>query len=553
VKAYPNYLGEEATVAQDLRGNNPSQARRLIALTRDESLTAALQELGGSVDFRIVTDTEALSDELLQTTSAIALIDAAAIHSPIEGFVDALATQFPDLRLLVAGHSTEQTALTSRIASQRVFRFVHKPASAQRLKLFIDAASRTAEPHRISATQTFEAMREPSPSIAKIETAIRDSSPPHVAIIGVGVIAAIALGAWVFWPAQGAGNAVTQNVAVVTNPQVADFIRKGDQAFAAGRYAATDGTSAAEFYRDALKLDAKNPQADSGYTRSIDLAARRTEEALTAGKLDEAAAAAETLRLLSPSNSRLAFIQSQIAKERERAYADSSQRQAYEARQSQIRASLGLMSDRLRRGSLLEPARDSAVSNFRDAEAVAPGDTAVRSARDTLVAALLNGADAEINARRMTTARRLVDSASAINSGAPGLDVVRRRIDEATSQAAVPVPAPVTVAPPPEVTTPTIVSAATLKRLSGPEAEYPQRALEQLLSGWVDLEFTVKPDGSTSNITIVGAEPRNTFNNAATNAVRRWRYLPVTSNGVAVEQRVRFRMRFTAVESGKSR
>ena len=87
------------------------------------------------------------------------------------------------------------------------------------------------------------------------------------------------------------------------------------QAFAAGFYVAADGSSAAELYRDALKLDAGDARAKSGFERSIDLGLRGAEQALVENRLDAAAGAAETLRLLAPSNSRLAFLKGQIDKE----------------------------------------------------------------------------------------------------------------------------------------------------------------------------------------------------------------------------------------------
>ena len=89
------------------------------------------------------------------------------------------------------------------------------------------------------------------------------------------------------------------------------------------------------------------PARAHGFDRSIDFGVRNAEQALLAERLDEAAGAVETLRLLAPANSRLAFLQSQIDKERARANQDAAQRQAFEARQVQIRASLGQMEARL--------------------------------------------------------------------------------------------------------------------------------------------------------------------------------------------------------------
>jgi TonB family protein len=565
MSTYPDFLGEEASVAQDLRGRSPTAARRLVALTLDDALARSLEELaGGGVDVCVVADTESLSEELLQSNSSIALIDANGLTSPIEAIVDALAIQFPDLRLLVAGHSGEQNQLATRIANGRVFRFVHKPASAQRLKLMIDATSRPADPNRVSVTQTLHVLPEPrKPQLAKLDDAIRGRTPPMLGI-GLGIVAAIALGAFLLWPEGDPAPAAVSpqrsaaSASASAPSAAAELMRKADQAFAAGVYVAADGSSAAELYRDALKVDAGDARAKSGFERSIDLGLRGAEQALVENRLDAAAGAAETLRLLSPSNSRLAFLKGQIDKELSRANADASQRAAFDARQAQIRKNLGDMNERLRRGALLEPTRDNAMVHFRAAEAAGPGDMAVRNARDSLVAALLNASDAEIDADRAPAARRLLDAAASINSGAPGLDPLRRRLEEMGTRAAPAVvaaplepaaapardPEPATVAaaaPPPEV-----VQESVLRRLQSVEPEYPERALNQLISGWVDLEFTVAANGSVRDITVMASEPRNTFNAAAIAALRRWRYAPVLRNGEAVSQRARVRIRFTA-------
>ena len=78
--------------------------------------------------------------------------------------------------------------------------------------------------------------------------------------------------------------------------------------------------------------------------------------------------------------------------------------------------------------------------------------------------------------------------------------------------------------------------------------EYPSRALEQLISGWVEMEFTVARDGSVKDVTVISSEPRRTFDAAATAALRRYRYQPVVRDGETVEQRARMRMRFTPVD-----
>ena len=108
----PFSLGEEASVAQDLRGTSPAAPRRLVALTTDDALAQSLADLARSgVDISVVPDAEVLSQELLQSTLSIALIDAGTAGSMLEGLVDALATQFPDLRLLLPATAPNRTSL----------------------------------------------------------------------------------------------------------------------------------------------------------------------------------------------------------------------------------------------------------------------------------------------------------------------------------------------------------------------------------------------------------------------------------------------------------
>jgi protein TonB len=65
------------------------------------------------------------------------------------------------------------------------------------------------------------------------------------------------------------------------------------------------------------------------------------------------------------------------------------------------------------------------------------------------------------------------------------------------------------------------------------------------MSGWVELEFTVRTDGSTSDIVVTNSSPRKTFDAAAVSAVGQWRYKPVMRDGKAVDQRASIRIRFT--------
>ena len=85
-----------------------------------------------------------------------------------------------------------------------------------------------------------------------------------------------------------------------------------------------------------------------------------------------------------------------------------------------------------------------------------------------------------------------------------------------------PPPPVVPLAPPPAATPSQIVA----RPLSQPQPVYPRRALEAEREGYVRLRITIQADGSVSDAVVTEARPSGWFENAALDAVRRWRYQP---------------------------
>jgi len=77
------------------------------------------------------------------------------------------------------------------------------------------------------------------------------------------------------------------------------------------------------------------------------------------------------------------------------------------------------------------------------------------------------------------------------------------------------------------------------------DPEYPPRAKQQGIEGWVELRFTISPVGTIQDAVVTGSNPAYVFDQAALRAVRKWRYNPKTEGGVAVARSgVRVRLRF---------
>jgi hypothetical protein len=462
--------------------------RYLIAMTRDAALIHALQELAGDeLTILLVDDLRHLADELLQHGTAVALLDAQALGVPADAAVDALTHQFPEVRLMGAGPAAEQNMLATRISDQRVFRFIHKPVTPQRLRLFLEAAASIAPARRTDAAATADV-----PTLATASPPTRGGGSLLPIIAGAAAVLILAIGGWMMLNRKsGEPSAKTGGTALTAHsPQLQDLLQRAQHAGTAGNLLAADGSSAAELYREAVRLDPASAAAREGFERSIEDALAGAEQALLAGKLDDARVTAELARLIVPDNSRLAFLYAQIERELARINADATQRQALESRQAQIRSAVNTVAQRITAGALIEPATDSAVSRFREAQAIGAGDPMVRGSRDALVAALLTAADKELEAGRGASARRMVEAAGSVNSSAPGLDIMRRRLEvtvrpgtaepaPSTTVAVPPAPAPAPAqaeAPPPAapaVVTPSPVAAAAAPVQPAPAAITP--------------------------------------------------------------------------------
>lgn len=60
---------------------------------------------------------------------------------------------------------------------------------------------------------------------------------------------------------------------------------------------------------------------------------------------------------------------------------------------------------------------------------------------------------------------------------------------------------------------------------------YPSRALSRGIEGWVLLEFAIDPLGQAIDPIVVESDPQGTFDRAAINAVKKWKYRPMIEDG----------------------
>ena len=67
--------------------------------------------------------------------------------------------------------------------------------------------------------------------------------------------------------------------------------------------------------------------------------------------------------------------------------------------------------------------------------------------------------------------------------------------------------------------------------------EYPNRARERGIEGWVQVQFTITPGGTVADAKVVDADPKGLFERAALEAISRWKYNPKVVDGRPMERR----------------
>ena len=213
------------------------------------------------------------------------------------------------------------------------------------------------------------------------------------------------------------------------------------------------------------------------------------------------------------------------------AEAAAFQREVAGARQRAVQADndrlAQLARDRLRDGRLTDPAQDSAAWYLTQLQTADAGSAALADASRDLAGKLLERARSAMLAGRPADA----DLAQARRWGADPRDIAAvQQLQALKSGAAAVDPA-------------TLI--ASLKRVRATPPDYPLAAMTQRIAGSVTLEYTVDTRGEPRDIHVVEATPPGVFDQSAINAVKRWRYAPMTVKGSAVDvPGVRTRVRF---------
>jgi protein TonB len=554
----------------------------LVVLTHDPGLIAAVRAVAPADHELIFVGAEPeLATHLLADGAGVVVLDTAAAVNSIAQLTQRLKAQFPDLVLIVTGGAAEQAALSAQVTSGNVYRFLHKPASEQRIRLFIDAAWR----RRASggATATMSALAQPGKAAAP-----RRLPPGTLATVVVSIAAAAGLAGWLLGqhPAQkvsatppaGALPRVPPPRAAPADAALQRLLERANEAFARGDWLLPPGNSAAELYRQALEHHPADAQALAGLDKVVDQVLSAAEQDLLGQHLDEAEHLTAAARAIAPNSVRVSFLATQIGRERERAARAQARLQQQQqqadalARQQEL---VAVARAALTAGNLDEAARsikaaadagvdrdavDTLTRDLQGAQLVArmkesfakSTSTSAPAATSAAIPAATSPAAAAPTPTPTPASTAPVTSAATspstpvtpAPSAAPGSEPAPKATAGSVPAAQSPAAAP-QESPPHGIAVNPSVDAGTLERLRYVAPEYPLKARDNGTSGWVDLAFDVEPDGSVTHVAVLSSDPKNVFDNAAIEALRRWRYRPVQRDGHAVEQRARQRIRFT--------
>jgi TonB family protein len=633
----------------------------ILVLSRDGELVETVRKAAPrGTRVTHAPDLDHVAEKLPNLRPGVLVADTASAPD-IPSMVAQLTQHFPELVVVVAGKREDSASLMQLTATGRIFRFLLTPLSHGQTRLALEAA--VAQHVELNA----QAERLHGSSHQVGATGSKNY------LITYGALAASLLvvisGIWFGVKQFTGGDTSAVTTPTTTNSAIADQqdpvtaeLNMAKEAFAQGRYDTPSGESALDFYRNAQRMDPDNTLAQQGIRDVANKVLEIAEQALTAERLEEAIRNIERARDIDAKHPRLAFLDTQIQRERERVKLSQAQEVG-----SRVRNLVAQATDRMQTGRLLSPSGASARDFLIEARRLDPLDQTVGQATRELSNLLTDEARKAMQANKTEEAQTYTVAARQFGANTPGLAEVERLLAAAIrgGPGATPTPnSPTTVAAnnasrrstPAPVTAPapaagvdgmiaevkqrlnedrliepagdsardalvnlrnaapnrpeveefsrtlstrllekgrsamrakafdrsaqlltaarevgaryneagvsaaetelasardenalqtSIISASNLKRTKIVNAAYPESARKRRIEGWVELAFTIQPNGSVEAVEVQNASPSDVFDDSAIRAVRQWRYEPVTRNGVPIPQRAMIRVKFT--------
>jgi TonB family protein len=639
---------EEVNLEFDAHRTGADEAHHppILVLSRDPNLVETVKKAAPrGTAVAPAPDLDHVAGKLSDLKPGVLVADTAST-ADVAAMVAQLTQHFPELVVIVAGKREDSAALMQLTATGRIFRFLLTPLSHGQTRLALEAAV-TQHQDLLAQGQRMSAASASGGGEKKNYLVTYGALAAGLLI----VIGGIWFGVSKFTgeptpppaaqqpaPAAGQPGGVPEKI----DPVQAE-LALAKEAFGQGKYLEPAGDSALDYYRSALALDPNSAAAKDGIRDVVDKILERAEQSLTSEKLEDASRNIELARDIDPAHPRLSFLDTQMARERERIKLS----QAAEVG-AKVKALVNQANDRMQNGRLITPANASARDSLQDARRLDATDPnvvqasrefavlATEEARKSLAAGDLQAAQAYVNVSRQmgsgsaalaAVERQLGDATKAATAAAqpaarratssnaasdPLVADIRQRLSEgklidppgdsardllvnlrstaptrpeveelskqltnrllesgkgATAAKAFPraeqligaardvgaryseaaiaqAEKDLTTAREANALATNIVSANSLKRTRTVQPVYPEQARKRGVEGWVELAFTVMPNGTVDDVEVRNASPADVFDDAAVRAIRGWRFEPVERNGERVAQRAMVRLRF---------
>ena len=415
----PSISNHDVRVASRQPGGGVGAGIAVAVLSIDNTLISTLSEVVTSDhSIAIAPDSMSLAEQIVAINAGVVLIDADAVTDDIVATLGRLRGQFPDLVLVAAGNSAQQSRLANMVTDGSVYRFLHKPVSGPRVRQFIDASLRRYDEQRGAAAE----IRRAQDAVASSAVPAR-KIPPRILLGGCAAVAALAFALW---------------LTLGNSPE-----KRAASAFPG---AATAGKPAA---------------ASADQDRQMAALLDRAEKALQAGRVDEATLLLGSASRLQPDNARLIFQLTELSKTTERATLTEARKAAAsgdydkafatldsanaadrttlsEARrdlsqqqgEDRLRIWLRLAEERLNTGAIIEPANDSASFYLSSARTLSPRDPATQRMSQAVQDRVLQEARAAAGRGESATTEKWLNFARQDGAAPAAMDAVRRTLSE---------------------------------------------------------------------------------------------------------------------------
>jgi TonB family protein len=410
---------EVTDLSGELPGGGGKTQAPIMVLSRDNALIDTVRK-SAPRGTRVVTapSLDQAAGQMPSLQPGVLLIDTASA-SDIGAMVAQLTQHFPELVVVVAGKSEDSQALMRLTAAGQIYRFLLLPLSQGQTKLTMEAA--VNRHHELKSTANRLASGGDGP--AKKNPAVMYGA------LAAGLLVLIG-GIWFVMSKTGSEAEAPRTAAqteTVQSPAQAE-LDLAKKALDDGKLVEPAGESALDLYRSALSIDPSSQAARDGIRAVADTILGRAEKALTEEKLEEAVASVELARDIQNDHPRLAFMDQQISRERERIKLTQDRDVG-----NKVSALLASATQRIQQEKYTSPAGDSARDALLEARRLDPTDPAVQQAYRDLTNRVVEAARVASTAGNLEQAQTLAASARQLGYGGTALAAIDKAVADARS------------------------------------------------------------------------------------------------------------------------